>query len=134
MERAVSSESTQGSTLLDVVATRAVASMLLLGVDVILLVLATMGVVGPVRFGLGLVLGLVIPGWSIVGLLRLDNAPLEVGLSIAVSLALLIVTAQLMITYHLWHPIALEELTCLACIPSLFAQAFLSPVDHEGPT
>lgn len=130
----MSPESTQRGTLLDVLATRAVASMLLLGVDVILLVLTTMGVRGPVRFGLGLVLGLVIPGWSIVGLLRLGNAPLEVSLTMAVSLALLMVTAQLMITFRLWHPIALEELTCLACIPSLFAQAFLPLGDHEGKT
>jgi len=126
--------STQRGRLLDVLATRAMASMLLLGMDVSLLVFTTMDVRGPVRFALGLVLGLVIPGWSVIGLLRIDNAPLEVSLTVAVSLALLMVTAQLMMTFRLWHPIALEELTCLACIPSLFAQAFLPLGDRGGTT
>lgn len=119
------------STVLDGLATRAFASGLLLGIDVLLLILTTSGVHGPVRFALGLILGLVIPGWSIVGLLRLGNVPLEVSLTLAVSLALLIATAQIMMTFHLWHPITLEELICLACIPSLFTQAFLR-VDGNG--
>lgn len=123
--------STQRGTLLDVLATRAVASMLLLGMDVILLALTTMDVRGPVRFVLGLVLGLVIPGWSIIGLLRIRNVPLEASLTVAVSLSILIVTAQLMMTFRLWHPVALEELFCLACVPSLFAQAFL-PLGDRG--
>ncbi len=124
--------STQRGALLDVLATRAVASMLLLGMDVILLALTAMDVRGPVRFVLGLVLGLVIPGWSIIGLLRIRNVPLEASLTVAVSLSILIVTAQLMMTFRLWHPIALEELICLACVPSLFAQAFLPLGDRGG--
>ena len=58
-----------------------------------------------------------------VGLLKLRNAALELGLAIAVSLALLMVAAQLLITLDLWHPVTLEELTCLACLPSLIFQS-----------
>lgn len=110
-------------TLQELPRPRTIVSALLLISDVLIFALTLGDVHGPLRFLLGLVLGLAIPGWSIVGLLRLENAPLEVGLSISVSLSLLIVVAQLLITFHLWHPIALEELTCLACFPSLFWQS-----------
>ena len=89
-----------------------------------LVFLLTIGEVhGPIRFVSGLVLGLFIPGWSVVGRLRLRNAALELGLAIAASLAILMVAAQLLITLDLWHPVALEELTCLVCLPSLISQS-----------
>lgn len=102
---------------------RATLSTLLLLVDVVVLVMTIGGIDGPLRFVFGLVFGVVVPGWSIVGLLNLENAALETGLAIAVSLSLLMMIAQLLMTVHLWHLGALEIGTCLACLPSLVRQS-----------
>jgi hypothetical protein len=104
---------------------RVIVSTSLLLADLLIFVMTVGDMHGPIRFILGLILGLAIPGWSIVGLLGLDNAPLELGLTLAVSTSLLIVVAQLLITFHLWHPIVLEEMTCLVCLPPLIWQSDL---------
>ncbi len=98
---------------------RAQISLALLVVDLMNLGLTLASVHGPIRFALGLVLGLFIPGWTIVGRLRLSNVPLEIGLTIAVSLALLMIGAQILITTHLWHLGGFEDAVCLACLPLL---------------
>ena len=102
---------------------RATISMVLLVLDLATLAMTIGGLHGPVRFVLGLALGVAIPGWSIVGLLGLQNAALELGLTLAVSLSLIMVAAQIMMTVRLWHPLVLEEVTCLICLPSLIWQA-----------
>jgi hypothetical protein len=33
------------------------------------------------------------------------------------------VAAQIFITLNFWHPIVLEEITCLLCAPALVAQS-----------
>lgn len=99
-------------------------SAILLALSAVVLILTIVGVDGPFRFVLGLAFGLFAPGWSIVGLLDLKIPPLEIGLSVAVSLALIMVAAQLMMTWHLWHPVTLEELLCAACGVSLAYQAW----------
>ncbi|HVA71038.1 MAG TPA: hypothetical protein VNF08_06920 [Acidimicrobiales bacterium] len=103
--------------------TRALISKFLLLIDVAVFFMTVGGVHGPVRLVLGLILGVVIPGWCVVGLLRLDNVALEFGLTAAVSLSLLMVTAQILMTIDLWHLIALEEVTCVVCLPFLIFQA-----------
>jgi uncharacterized membrane protein len=102
---------------------RATVSAGLLLANVLVFALTVFDVHGPVRFALGLLLGLAIPGWSIVGLLRIRDVALEIGLSVAVSLALLMVAGQIMMTIHFWHPVVLEEVTCVACTPSLYVQS-----------
>ncbi|MGB7104737.1 MAG: hypothetical protein WBD82_09090 [Acidimicrobiales bacterium] len=102
---------------------RLIISQILLFVDVVTFVMTVTDVHGPLRYVLGLILGIVIPGWSIVGLIKLRNAALELSLTIATSLALVMVAAQILITVHLWHPIVLEEFTCLVCLPSLLRQS-----------
>lgn len=102
---------------------RATISMVLVFVDVVTLLLTIEGVHGPLRFLFGLALGVIVPGWSVVGLLKLKNAALEVGLTMATSLALIMIAAQIMMTMSLWHPVAFEELSCLVCLPSLLWQA-----------
>lgn len=102
-------------------------SKLLVAVDAAVLLMTLVGAHGPVRFVLGLVLGLVIPGWAIVGLINFKNAALEVSLTLATSLALLMIAAQIMITLNLWHPVLLEEFTCLVCLPSLLWQSAWRP-------
>jgi hypothetical protein len=102
---------------------RGMISQTLVLVDVVTFVLTMANVHGPVRYVLGLILGVVIPGWSVVGLINLKNAALELSLTIASSLAMVMIAAQLLITFHLWHPIVLEEFTCLVCVPSLMLQS-----------
>lgn len=106
-------------------ANRASFSITLLVVDLLVLGLTVADLHGPVRFTLGLILFIVIPGWSLVGLLRLGNAALELGLTVAVSLALLMVTAQILLAVHAWHLVVLQEVICLICIPSLIWQTLL---------
>lgn len=101
---------------------RAWISLILTVIDVVVLGMTIASVDGPVRFILGLVLVLYIPGWSIVGLLHLHNAPLEVALSVAGSLALLMACAQLLMTVHYWHLGVLEIVVCILCLPSLLIQ------------
>jgi hypothetical protein len=102
---------------------RSYVSRALAVVDVVTLVMAMANVHGPARFFVGLIFGVVIPGWSVVGLLKLKNAALEIGLTLATSLSLIMILAQIMITVHLWHPILLQEILCLLCFPSLWWQS-----------
>ncbi len=102
---------------------RTVISVILLAVDALLFVVTLSHVGGPWRFTLGLTFALTTPGWSLVGLLNLRDGALETGLSVAVSLALLMVCAQAMMALRIWHPVALEELACLICAPSLIVQS-----------
>lgn len=102
---------------------RVLVSQAALVIDCLVFLLTVGDVHGPIRFVAGLILGLFIPGWSVVGRLKLRHAALELGLAIAVSVAVLMVVAQLLITWHQWHPVALEELTCLVCLPSLISQS-----------
>jgi len=87
------------------------------------IVLALLDVTGSIRFVLGLVLGLAIPGWSIVGLVQFRDTALEIALSLAASFAIVMVGAQLLITLHFWHLEAFEVFLCLVCLPSLMHQA-----------
>jgi hypothetical protein len=102
---------------------RAIISLALVFVDVVTFVMAVASIHGPGRFFFGLVFGIVIPGWSIIGLIRLKNAALEVGLTLATSLSLIMIIAQIMITVKLWHPVALLECVCVVCLPSLLWQS-----------
>jgi hypothetical protein len=104
---------------------RVVISRLLVLIDITTLVLTAVGFHGPLRLVLGLVLGVVIPGWCIVAPLRLDNAALELGLIMTVSLSLLMMVAQILMTLGLWHLVALEEITCVVCLPFLLIQSKL---------
>jgi hypothetical protein len=81
------------------------------------------GVTGPPRYLCGLVLGVAIPGWAIVGRLKLHYAALEIGLSIATSLAILIVSAQVLITIHFWHLTIFDLVLSVAVLPSLLYQS-----------
>jgi hypothetical protein len=103
-------------------------SRILVLIDVVLFVLTAAGIHGPLRLVCGLVLGVVIPGWCIVAPLKLDNPPLELGLTLTVSLSLFILLAQILETLNLWHLVAFEEITCAVCLPFLLHQAKLVTV------
>ena len=102
---------------------RAAIATTLAVVDFGALVMTIADVHGPIRFTFGLILGVVVPGWSLVGLLRLGNIALEISLSFAVGLAVMLLVAQLLLTVHQWHLIAAEEVIALLCLPSLVWQA-----------
>jgi len=101
---------------------RARAALALLAVDAAFVVLVVAGIHGPTRFAVGLAFALLVPGWSIVGLLHLDRPALELALTIATSLALLLVCAQLLLSLSLWHLEAFAIFLALACAPSLLWQ------------
>ncbi len=97
--------------------------MVLLAIDLVSLGVTVGGVHGPARFIFGVTLGLFIPGWSVVGLLKLDSAALEFALTVGASMAILVVASQILIGMHAWHLFALEVVTCLVCLPSLVVQS-----------
>jgi uncharacterized membrane protein len=102
---------------------RANLSAALVAADVLMAVLALANVHGPVRAVYGLAFCIVVPGWSIVGLLRLDNPALEVGLTMAASFASFVVLAQLATSLGGWHLTFLQFFVCALCLPSLLFQA-----------
>ncbi|MFI5036193.1 MAG: hypothetical protein ACHQFZ_08330 [Acidimicrobiales bacterium] len=103
---------------------RAGLSGLLLGADLSNIALTMANVHGPARFVLGLALGLLVPGWSLIGLLKLGDVALEVSLAIATSLALLLIGAQVLVALGAWHLGGFEIGVCLACLPSLAWQSW----------
>ena len=100
---------------------RARVSLVLTALDVVAFALALSGTGGPVRFAVGVAFGLLVPGWSLVGFVRLRSLPLELGLTLAASLALVMVLAQLMMTVHLWDPSGLMVWLSAACVVPLTA-------------
>lgn len=110
---------------------RVVIAMALAIIDVGALILAVADVHGPVRFVLGLMLGVLVPGWALVGLLRLGNLTLEISLASGVDLALMLILAQLLMTAHQWHLVPAEEVTAVICLPSLLWQS-IPGGSHRG--
>jgi hypothetical protein len=102
---------------------RVFASRVFVCIAVSDVLLALLNVSGGIRYVLGLTLGLAIPGWSIVGLVHFRDTALEISLSLAASLAIVMVSGQLLITMHFWHLELFEVLLCLVCLPSLLHQA-----------
>jgi len=103
-------------------------------VDAVLLVFTVANFVGPFRVTLGLIFGLFIPGWSIVGLLRLSNPALEFGITVATSLSVLMLTAQSALTLHKWHLFALQIILEIACLPPLLWQSSIHLRFAKGRT
>jgi len=85
-------------------------------------------VTGVSRFWFGLLFVLVVPGWSIVGLLRLRWPAAEVSLTIAVSLGITLLIAQAMLWAHAWHPISEEMGIGLGALPLLSVQIWRDPI------
>ena len=76
---------------------------ILLIADVIATILVIIHVHGPAGIVAGLLQSLVIPGWSIIGRLRLESVAMEVALTLATSAALVMMLAQLLVTLGWWH-------------------------------
>lgn|GEM_PF-1675330 len=101
---------------------RASLSAVLIAVDVVAALMALAGFHGPARVAFGLAFALLTPGWAIVGPLRLRNPPLEFGLTVSVSLAVLMIIAQMLATFHLWDLTTCEVIIAAASLPSLVWQ------------
>jgi hypothetical protein len=110
---------------------RVMISRLFVFVTVMNILFAAFDWTGPVRYLFGLALGVAIPGWAMVGRLKLHDAALEVGLSIASSLAILIISAQALITIHFWHLTVYDIVLSFAVLPSLLNQSHW-PLPYHG--
>ena len=90
--------------------------------DVLTLIAVLADVGGVPRELLGLLFVAFVPGASIVGLLRLRDAALELAVVFAFGLSSLILVAQLVITLHAWHLFALEVALLVAFLVPLGVQ------------
>lgn len=94
-----------------------------LGIDLAFVVVLAFDWHGPLRLALGLLFALLIPGWSVVGPFRLQRPSLELSLSVAASLSILMVSAQVLLAVHWWHLWAFDLFAALLCIPVLVWQS-----------
>jgi hypothetical protein len=77
-----------------------------LAVTALLSALVVSGAHGPVRAVLAVAFYLAVPGWAVVGWLRLDDEALRWSLAIGTSVAIGILSAQATLLAHLWNPSA----------------------------
>ncbi len=87
---------------------RVLATTLILAIDLIALCCTHFGVHGAVRMWIGLAFVLAVPGWAIVGYLRLRWPAAELSLTVALSLALTLLGSEIMLWAHAWHPTTLQ--------------------------
>jgi uncharacterized membrane protein len=92
-------------------------------VDLGAFVMAVADIHGPLRFAFGLLFGVLVPGWSIVGLIRVGNFALEISLALGLGLAVLMLLSQILVTVREWHLVTFEEVLAVLCLPSLLWQA-----------
>ena len=98
-------------------------SIALVAVSLAIVALGLAQVHGPVRFVVGLAFGLLVPGWAVVGWMRLAQPALELGMTLAASVTILMLSAQVLITVHLWYLMGFGEVLGLVCAASLALQA-----------
>ncbi|KAA2261706.1 hypothetical protein F0L68_15785 [Solihabitans fulvus] len=91
----------------------------LLVIGMLAAVLATAEVGGPVRLLITLVFLLVGPGWAVAAYLPGASAALTWAAATAVSIALSIVVAQVMLMLGAWHPTRALVLLAAASAPLL---------------
>lgn len=87
---------------------RRLATLAVLAVDALALGLTALGTTGPVRMLLGLAFLLAVPGWAVVGYLRLAWPAAEVSLTVAASLAVTLLGSEVMLWVHAWDPLTLQ--------------------------
>jgi uncharacterized membrane protein len=93
---------------------RRLITAIVLAVDVVALLLAVMQAHGSLRFVVSLAFGLLVPGWSVVGFLRIKDVALLVSLTIAVSLAIELIVGEIMLG-RWWHLQLAEMGLAAAC-------------------
>jgi len=83
---------------------RSLATALVLAIDVVALCFTHFGVHGALRMWVGLAFVLAVPGWALVGYLRLRWPAAELSLTVALSLAVTLLASEVMLWSHQWHP------------------------------
>ena len=106
---------------------RTVATWSALAVDAAALGLSGSGATGAPRLLAGLAFLLAVPGWAVVGFLRLGWPAAEVSLTVATSLALVLLGAQVMLWAHVWQPLALQAVVGSLAAACLVAQLCRPP-------
>jgi hypothetical protein len=76
----------------------------------------------PLRVAAALTLFALAPGAALAGVLAPRPAASEIVLLVGVSLAVSTVAAQLMLTLHLWSPLAGACVLAAACLPPIALQ------------
>jgi uncharacterized membrane protein len=102
-------------------------TLIVLVIDGIALTLTQANIVGGVRLWFGLLFVLVVPGWALVGFLRLNWPAAEVSLTIALGLAVCLLIAQAMLWAHAWHPIREQMGIGIVALPMLGLQLARDP-------
>jgi hypothetical protein len=94
------------------------------------------GITGPLRVGSALAFVVTVPGWTILGYARSKDALLMLSLAIGVSLTVVMLVAQVMMSVHYWHAVRMFEWSTLLCIGGLVIQVFpaLQRRRHRGET
>jgi uncharacterized membrane protein len=87
---------------------RAIATVVVLVIDAVAVVLTMAGAHGPLRLLFGLAFVLVVPGWAVIGFLRLNWPAAEVSLTIGLSLAITLLGSEVMLWTHTWHPVTYQ--------------------------
>jgi hypothetical protein len=100
---------------------RKVMTEALLLVDVTSLGLVVFQVHGPFRFVVTMIFSLTVPGWSVVGFLKIRDVAWIVSLCVATSLALEMVLGEILLAWW-WHLQIFEMLLAGACAAMLVWQ------------
>lgn len=85
-----------------------------LAVVAVLLVLAGLGVTGPLRTALALIFLTFVPGWAVVTNWALAARASPVALSVLLSLSICTGVATTTLWLHLWHPVVLLYILALS--------------------
>ena len=111
---------------------RRTLTALLLVIDAMVLVLTIFQVHGTLRYTVALIFGLTVPGWSVVGFLKIKDVALLVSLTFAASLAGELVLGEIMLA-RWWHLQLFEMMLCAVCGYLLWRQlnVALAPEDES---
>jgi hypothetical protein len=104
------------------VTTRHAAAAGALGLQALVAVLFLAGTTSPLRAALAAAYLLLVPGWAVVGLLRLGDPHLEWPLAVATSVGLGTVVAQGLVWAGLWTPTLALALLAAVATPALALQ------------
>jgi hypothetical protein len=85
-------------------------------------VLMAADVHSPLRVAAALALFALAPGAALVGWLARRSPRVELVLVVAVSLGLSTVAVELMLSLHIWSPLAATCVLAAACLPSIVLQ------------
>jgi uncharacterized membrane protein len=88
-----------------------------LGLVAIVFILAD--VAGPTRSAITLAACLLLPGWSIVRYLRVDDVPTRLCLTLGASVSIAALIGLVMVWTHFWYPIPAGVVLLLASAASL---------------